>query len=67
MNLQTENLTLVVPSTKEVLARIESMSPADQAQVSPDWVARLRAAATTNKAVSAEKTKGRFSGPFSLI
>jgi RimJ/RimL family protein N-acetyltransferase len=45
MQLQTENLTLVLPSTEEVLARIESMSPADQAEVSPEWVARLRAAA----------------------
>ena len=44
MELQTENLTLVLPSTEEVLARIQAMSPADQAQVSPDWVARLRAA-----------------------
>ncbi len=44
MELHTENLVLIVPSTEEVLARIQSMSPADQAEVSPAWLARLRAA-----------------------
>lgn len=43
MDIQTPNLRLVLQSTEDVLARIEAMSPADQAEVSPDWLARLRA------------------------
>ena len=46
MDLQTPNLRLVLQSTEEVLARIQAMSPADQAEVSPDWLARLRATST---------------------
>ena len=42
--LQTERLALVLESTEAVLARIASMPPADQAEVSPEWLAQLRAA-----------------------
>ena len=42
--LQTERLALVLESTELVLARIAAMPPADQAEVSPAWLARLRAA-----------------------
>ena len=42
--LQTERLSLVLESTDAVLARIAAMPAADQAEVSPDWLARLRAA-----------------------
>ena len=41
--IQTESLRLILQSTEEILARIESLSPADQAEVSPDWLARVRA------------------------
>src|SRR4028118_601301 len=40
--IQTKNLTLTLQSTEEVLAYIDSLSPADQAEVSPDWLARVR-------------------------
>lgn len=41
--LQTERLTLVLESTEVVLARIAALPPDEQAEVSPDWLARLRA------------------------
>lgn len=44
MKLETVHLRLVLQSTEEVLAQIEAMSPAVQAEVSPDWIAQLRAA-----------------------
>lgn len=43
--LQTERLVLDLESTAAVLARIAAMPPAEQAEISPDWLARLRAAA----------------------
>lgn len=43
MKIRTESLELVAQSPAEVLARIEAMSPADRAEVSPDWLARVRA------------------------
>ena len=43
MELETPHLRLVLQSTEEVLAQIEAMSPADQAEVSPNWLAQLRA------------------------
>lgn len=42
--IQTARLRLVLESTEAVLARIEAMSPADRAEVSPAWLARVRAA-----------------------
>jgi ribosomal-protein-alanine N-acetyltransferase len=42
MIIETERLRLVLDSTEAVLARIEAMSPADRAEVSPDWLAQLR-------------------------
>jgi len=42
--LETERLALLVESTEAVLARIAAMPPADQAEVSPAWLAQLRAA-----------------------
>lgn len=35
-------LDLVLQTPDEVLAFVESMSPADRAEVSPDWLARVR-------------------------
>ena len=40
--IRTARLQLVLESTDAVLARIEAMSPADRAEVSPDWLERLR-------------------------
>jgi RimJ/RimL family protein N-acetyltransferase len=41
--LTTQRLELQLESTESVLARIEGMSPADRAEVSPEWLAQLRA------------------------
>ena len=41
--LHTARLELVIQSTEATLARIDAMSPEDRAQVSPEWLARLRA------------------------
>ncbi|HKY26920.1 MAG TPA: GNAT family N-acetyltransferase [Pyrinomonadaceae bacterium] len=40
--IETERLRLILETTEEVLARIDAMSPADRAEVSPDWIARVR-------------------------
>jgi RimJ/RimL family protein N-acetyltransferase len=40
----TKNLRLTVPSLAAVLESIEAMSESDRAQVSPEWLARARAA-----------------------
>lgn len=42
--IQTARLRLVLESTEAVLARVAGMSPADRAEVSPDWLARVRSA-----------------------
>jgi ribosomal-protein-alanine N-acetyltransferase len=42
--MQTPRLQLVLESTEAVLARIEAMSPAERAEVSPAWLARMRTA-----------------------
>jgi RimJ/RimL family protein N-acetyltransferase len=46
--LLTENLRLAVPTLAEVLQGIEAMSESDRAQVSPEWLARARAATTSD-------------------
>jgi hypothetical protein len=43
--IETDRLRLVLESTEAVLARVAAMSPADRAEVSPDWLARVRTAA----------------------
>lgn len=42
--IPTSRLDLVLQTPDEVLARIEALSPEDRAQVSPDWLARVRMA-----------------------
>lgn len=42
--LQTERLALELESTEAVLARLAAMPPADRAELSPEWLARLRSA-----------------------
>jgi len=39
--IQTEHLMLILQSPQEVLARINGMTAADRAGVSPDWLARV--------------------------
>lgn len=43
MVITTQRLSLILQTPAEVLARIEAMPPADRAEVSPDWLARVRA------------------------
>ena len=43
--MQTTTLTLVPLTRGGAMARIEAMSPADRAQLSGDWLARVRASA----------------------
>jgi RimJ/RimL family protein N-acetyltransferase len=38
----TDNLELLLQTSEEVLASIDAMSPADRAEVSPEWVARVK-------------------------
>jgi RimJ/RimL family protein N-acetyltransferase len=40
--LVTERLQLVLESPAEALARVEALSPAERAEVSPAWLARVR-------------------------
>jgi RimJ/RimL family protein N-acetyltransferase len=41
--IPTKSLRLVLQTREETLAAIDAMSPADRAEVSPDWLARVRA------------------------
>jgi RimJ/RimL family protein N-acetyltransferase len=43
--IPTPRLDLVLQTPAEVLAWVEALPPADRAEVSPDWIARARAAA----------------------
>jgi RimJ/RimL family protein N-acetyltransferase len=47
-HLQTKNLTLVLLTREDALAMVEAMSPADKAQVSADWLARLHGSASAD-------------------
>ena len=44
--IQTARLRLVLESTEGLLARIDAMNPAERAEVSPTWLARVRTATT---------------------
>jgi RimJ/RimL family protein N-acetyltransferase len=44
----TVNLELLLQSSEEVLASIEAMSPADRAEVSPAWVAQMKASSAAD-------------------
>jgi ribosomal-protein-alanine N-acetyltransferase len=39
----TENLKMLLQTSEQVLASIAAMSPTDRAEVSPDWLARVKA------------------------
>src|SRR5690242_9053317 len=41
--LETPRLRLVLESTEAVMARIDALPPADRAEVSPEWLKRMRA------------------------
>jgi [ribosomal protein S5]-alanine N-acetyltransferase len=42
--LSTDRLRLILETPEEIVARIETMSPSDRAEVSPDWLARVKTA-----------------------
>jgi ribosomal-protein-alanine N-acetyltransferase len=44
----TENLKLLLQTSDQVLASIDAMPAADRAEVSPDWVARVKASTSAN-------------------
>jgi RimJ/RimL family protein N-acetyltransferase len=43
MRVQSKSLDLVLMTRDELLAAVETMRPEERAQVSPDWLARVRA------------------------
>jgi RimJ/RimL family protein N-acetyltransferase len=45
VTISTARLRLVLQTPDEVLALVEALPPADRAEVSPDWIARVRATA----------------------
>jgi [ribosomal protein S5]-alanine N-acetyltransferase len=42
MQLETEHLTLVLQSSEELLAWVDSLDAATRAEISPDWLERIR-------------------------
>jgi RimJ/RimL family protein N-acetyltransferase len=46
MQLHTENLRLVLQSTEEILAWVDAVDAATRAEISPDWLARIRTSTT---------------------
>ena len=64
--IQTESLKLILQTAEEILAYIESLSPADQAEVSPNWLARVRASTAadpwTHGFSMVERTSGTVIG-----
>lgn len=43
LTIDAKHIRLVLQTPAEVLARIEALDPAERAEVSPDWLARVRA------------------------
>ena len=47
-SLETEHLTLVLQSTEELLAWVDSLDVATRAEISPEWLDRIRASTAPN-------------------
>lgn len=67
--LETPRLCLVLDSTEAVVARIDALSPADRAEVSPDWLARMKSSSPSPwthgfTAVERENNRGVGSGGY---
>ena len=60
--LHTANLELVARTRHDVEAAIETMTPAEQAQLSADWLARLQASTITDPWVHGFSVVHRDSG-----
>ena len=70
--IDTPRLRLVLDSTEAVLARIDALSPADRAEVSPHWLAQMRSAAPSpwthgftvvERATNSPVGSGGYKGP----
>jgi ribosomal-protein-alanine N-acetyltransferase len=62
MEIQTENIKLVLREPEQVLRWIENMSPAERKEVSPDWLARVRASTSADPWVHGFALVHRASG-----
>jgi RimJ/RimL family protein N-acetyltransferase len=60
--LTTERLRLVLESPEEVLGRIEALSPAERAEVSPVWLELARAATTADPWLHGFRVTDRITG-----
>ena len=60
--IPTEHLTLLLHTPEETLASVEAMSEADRAEVSPEWLARVRAASTADPWIHGFSMVHRASG-----
>jgi [ribosomal protein S5]-alanine N-acetyltransferase len=63
-SIHTRNLNLVPKTRDEVEAMLERMTPYERAQVSPDWLARMRAAPAVDPWVHGFSAVHRESGAF---
>ena len=70
--LDTASLRLVLETTESMLARIDALSPADRAQVSPAWLEQMRTSppsawthgfAMVDRATNAAVGSAGFKGP----
>jgi ribosomal-protein-alanine N-acetyltransferase len=46
--IHTENLRLLLQTPESVLSWVEGLSPSERAQISPEWLARLRASTSAD-------------------
>ena len=60
--LATERLRLVLDTPEKVLARIEALGPAERAEVSEDWLARMRLTNTADPWMHGFSATGRVNG-----
>jgi RimJ/RimL family protein N-acetyltransferase len=62
MEIPTKHLTLLLKTPEETLASVDTMSDADRAQVSPAWLARVRATTTADPWIHGFSMVDRASG-----
>lgn len=62
MEIPTDHLTLVLKTPEETLASVAAMSDTDRAEVSPEWLARVRAAKTADPWIHGFSMVHRASG-----
>jgi [ribosomal protein S5]-alanine N-acetyltransferase len=60
--LLTENLQLTLQTSEQVVASIDAMSPSDRAEVSPEWLARAKAATSADPWIHGFAVVHRASG-----